>query len=104
MNHSVALQLHFDQRFSFENSCGFEIRSLWTENVSDGLTSGAFVSSIFCMLYSYSCKTIPLAISPQLFHSKLKTPLFKKSYPNSSSSPYLSPCLNSKDYPPCIAV
>jgi len=31
--------------------------------------------------------TSPLAISPQLFHSKLKTLLFNKSYPKSSPSP-----------------
>jgi len=31
-------------------------------------------------------RTSPLAISPQLFHSKLKTLLFSKSYPDSSSS------------------
>src|SRR6218665_1013076 len=36
-------------------------------------------------------KTSPLAISPQLFHSKLKTLLFNKSYPDLSSSPYLPP-------------
>src|SRR6218665_2535058 len=40
-------------------------------------------------------KTAPLAISPQLFHSKLKTLLFKKSYPASSSSNYLASSLNS---------
>src|SRR6218665_3409333 len=45
-------------------------------------------------------QTSPLAISPQLFHSKLKTLLFSKSYPDSSSSPYLPPCLNSKHHPP----
>ena len=33
----------------------------------------------------------PLAISPQLFHSKLKTLLFSKSYPDSSSSSYSFP-------------
>src|SRR6218665_3462238 len=44
-------------------------------------------------------KTSPLAISPQLFHSKLKTLLFNKSYPDLSSSPYLPPHLTSK-YPP----
>jgi len=33
----------------------------------------------------------PLAISPQLFHSKLKVLLLNKSYPDSSSSPHLSP-------------
>src|SRR6218665_2654463 len=38
-------------------------------------------------------KTLHLATSPQLFHSKLKTLLFNKSYPDSSSSPYLPPCL-----------
>src|SRR6218665_1577719 len=36
----------------------------------------------------------------QLFHSKPKTLLFSKSYPDSSSSPYLPPCLNSKHHPP----
>src|SRR6218665_960612 len=41
----------------------------------------------------------PLAISPQLFHSKLKTLLFRKSYPDSSSSPYLLPRLNAKHHP-----
>src|SRR6218665_2412582 len=45
-------------------------------------------------------QTSPLAISPQLFHSKLKTLLFSKSYPDSSSSPYLPPRLNSKHHPP----
>ena len=45
-------------------------------------------------------KTLHLATSPQLFHSKLKTLLFNKSYPDSSSSPYLPPCLNSKHHPP----
>src|SRR6218665_36419 len=40
-------------------------------------------------------RTSPLAISPQLFHFKLKTLLFSKSYPDSSSSPYLPPRLNS---------
>src|SRR6218665_76673 len=45
-------------------------------------------------------QTSPLAISPQLFHSKLKTLLFSKSYPDSSSSLYLPPCLNSKHHPP----
>ena len=39
-------------------------------------------------------------ISLQLFHSKLKTLLFNKSYPDSSSSPYLPPRLNSKHHPP----
>ena len=45
-------------------------------------------------------KTSPLAISPQLFHSKLKTLLFNKSCPDPSSSPYLPPRLNSKHHPP----
>src|SRR6218665_3621537 len=45
-------------------------------------------------------QTSPLAISPQLFHSKLKTLLFSKSYPDPSSSPYLPPRLNSKHHPP----
>src|SRR6218665_3995078 len=35
--------------------------------------------------------TSPLAISTQLIHSKLKTLLFSKSYPDSLSSPYLPP-------------
>src|SRR6218665_2042430 len=42
----------------------------------------------------------PLASSPQLFHSKLKTLLFSKSYPDPSSPPYLPPRLNSKHHPP----
>jgi len=42
----------------------------------------------------------PLAISPQRFHSKLKTLLFNNSYPDSFSSPYLPPRLNSKHHPP----
>ena len=41
-----------------------------------------------------------LAISPQPFHSNLKTVLFNKSYPDSSSSPYLPSRLNSKHHPP----
>src|SRR6218665_495237 len=45
-------------------------------------------------------QTSPLAISPQIFHSKLKTLLFSESYPDSSSSPYLPPRLNSKHHPP----
>src|SRR6218665_3029306 len=45
-------------------------------------------------------QTSPLAISSQLFHSKLKTLLFSKSYPDSSSSPSLPPRLNSKHHPP----
>src|SRR6218665_3528337 len=45
-------------------------------------------------------RTSPLAISPQLFHSKLKTLLFSKSYPDSSSSTCLPPRLNSKPHPP----
>src|SRR6218665_3063678 len=44
-------------------------------------------------------KSPSLAISPQLSHSKLKTLLFNKSYPDSSSSPYLPPRLNSKHHP-----
>src|SRR6218665_3388003 len=45
-------------------------------------------------------RTSPIAISPQLFHNKLKTLLFSKSYPDSSSSPYLPSRLNSKHHPP----
>src|SRR6218665_3758720 len=45
-------------------------------------------------------KTSPLAISPQLFHYKLKTLLFNKSFPDFFSSPYLPPRLNSKHHPP----
>ena len=37
-------------------------------------------------------KTSPLAISPQVFHSKLKILLFQRSYPDSSSSPYTQWC------------
>ena len=40
-------------------------------------------------------KTSPLAISPQVFHSKLKTLLFHKSYPDSFSSPHLPRHFNS---------
>src|SRR6218665_293524 len=45
-------------------------------------------------------QTSPLKISPWLFHSKLKTLLFGKSYPDLSSSSYLPPHLNSKHHPP----
>src|SRR6218665_2969415 len=44
-------------------------------------------------------KTSPLAISPQLFHSKLKTLFFNKSYHDFSSFPYLPPRLNFKHHP-----
>src|SRR6218665_1963808 len=44
-------------------------------------------------------KTPPLAISPQLFHPKLKPLFFNKSYPDLSSSPYLPSRLNSKLHP-----
>src|SRR6218665_198204 len=47
-----------------------------------------------------SLEPLPLKISPQLFHSKLKTLLFSKSYPDSSSFPCLPPRLNSKHHPP----
>src|SRR6218665_644518 len=40
------------------------------------------------------------SLDPQLFLFKLKMLLFSKSYPDSSSSPCLSPCLNSKYHPP----
>src|SRR6218665_482179 len=45
-------------------------------------------------------QTSPLEISARLFHSKLKTLLFSKSYPDLSSSSYLPPRLNSKHHPP----
>ena len=45
-------------------------------------------------------RTSPLAISPQLFHFKLKTLLFSKSYPDSSSSTCHPLRLNSKHHPP----
>src|SRR6218665_154564 len=45
-------------------------------------------------------QTSPLKISPRLFHSKLKTLPFGKSYPDLSSSSYLPPRLNSKHHPP----
>ena len=45
-------------------------------------------------------QTSPLVISLQLFHSKLKTLFFSKSYSDSSSSPCLPPRLNSKRHPP----
>src|SRR6218665_2569052 len=72
------------------------------------------ITKICQVIYSYSCspetnshqycdnylthlvKTYSLAIVPQLFHSKLKTLFFNKSNLDSSSSPYLSPHLNSK--------
>src|SRR6218665_1815059 len=44
-------------------------------------------------------QTSPLKISPRIFHSKLKTLLFGKSYPDLSSSSYLPPRLNSKHHP-----
>ena len=50
------------------------------------------MSGAFGVIYVYMkwlTKTSPVAISPQLFHSKLKTLLFNKSYPDSSSSSYL---------------
>src|SRR6218665_3390331 len=42
----------------------------------------------------------PLKTSLRLFHSKLKTLLFSKSYPDLSSSPSPPPCLSSKHHPP----
>src|ERR1043165_3207599 len=45
-------------------------------------------------------KTPPLATSPQVFHSKLKTLLFDKSYPESNTSPCLPRRLNAKHHPP----
>src|SRR6218665_1957073 len=45
-------------------------------------------------------KTSPLAIFPQFFHSKLKTLLGLNHYPDSSSSPYLPPHLNSRLHSP----
>src|SRR6218665_1744633 len=43
---------------------------------------------------------IALSLHEQLFHSKLKTLLFNKSYPDSSSSPSFPPRLISKHHPP----
>src|SRR6218665_368344 len=43
-------------------------------------------------------QTSLLKISPRLFHSKLETLLFSKSYPDLSSSSYLPPRLNSKHH------
>ena len=48
---------------------------------------------------SFMSKRHSNSISPQLFHSQLKTLLFSKSYPDLSSSSYLPPCLNSKHHP-----
>src|SRR6218665_3866082 len=48
-------------------------------------------------------KTPPLAICPQLFHSKLKTLLFNKSYPDLSSFP-LPPSTSQLQTPSTIAV
>src|SRR6218665_2712631 len=48
-------------------------------------------------------KTPPLAISPQLFHSRLKTLLFKKSFPDLSSFP-LPPSTSQLQTPSTIAV
>src|SRR5678816_361425 len=45
-------------------------------------------------------KTPPLAISPRVFHSKLKTLLFDKSYPESNTSPCLPRRLNTTHHPP----
>src|SRR6218665_3307360 len=42
----------------------------------------------------------PHNISPRFFHSKLKTLLFGKSYPDLSSCSSLPPHLNSKHHPP----
>ena len=43
------------------------------------------------LLFYELIKIAPLPVSPQLFHSKLKTLLFNKSYPDSSSSPTFLP-------------
>src|SRR6218665_3881479 len=40
-----------------------------------------------------------LPFSPQIFRSRLKALLFSKPFPDSSSSPYLPPLLNSKGHP-----
>ena len=45
-----------------------------------------------------------LDISPQLFYSKLKTLLFGKSYPNSSSSAYLPPSPSQLQTPSTLTV
>src|SRR6218665_147224 len=59
-----------------------------------------YVSCLAFSCITLCCKTTPLAISPQLFLSKLKTLLFNNSYHDSSSSLYLPPRLNSKHHPP----
>src|SRR6218665_2850490 len=68
------------------------------------LTFSAKYSTAEDLAISKTCyeltQTSPLAISPQLFHSILKTLLLSKCYPDSSSFPYLRPRLNSKHHPP----
>jgi len=70
-------------------------------NIDHFFLTGEFMPDLKLFLISdlsYELtKTAPLAISPQLFHSKLKTLLYNKTYPNNSSS---SPCLNFKHHPP----
>ena len=51
-------------------------RLRWTDNIE------SVPNQISVPSYELA-KTAPLAISSQLFHSKLKTPLFNKSYPDS---------------------
>src|SRR6218665_224676 len=48
-------------------------------------------SKVIKYLTHPTTQTSPLAISPQLFPSKLKTLLVRKSYLDSSFSPYLPP-------------
>ena len=52
------------------------------------------LSGIIIIIYIVPLKLWAL----QLFHFKLKTLPFNKSYPDSSSSPYLPPRLNSKQH------
>ena len=66
------------------------------------------LSPVLRRISDRSCQlsqTLALAICPQLFHYKLKTLFYSKSYPDSSSSSYLPPLLNSKHHPhSCLIV
>jgi len=71
----------------------------YTPDTSD-MTASKIIIIAIPIAYSCAHSNLSLAISPQLFHSKLQTLLFSKSYPDASSSPYLPPRLNSKHHPP----